>query len=74
MLKNKPFEKLLLPYLPIPRLNHFPLIMRFGFVIPQEFTEFLRVALENKLGDPKKFSNPDNFYSMADAVLSHLNK
>ena len=48
--------------------------MRFGFAIPQEFTEFLWVALENKLGDPKKFSNPDNFYSMADAVLSHLNK
>ena len=74
MLRNEPFEKLPLTYTPIPQRDHYPPTLSFGFAIPKEFTQFLRVALENKLGDPEELSTTRSFYTLRTLVMPYLNQ
>ena len=48
MVENGPFEKLPISYKPVQRSGHYPPTLNFGFAIPDELTQFLPVAVENK--------------------------
>jgi hypothetical protein len=73
MFKNEPFEKLPAPYEPIPKLDHCPPTLRFGFGISEPFVEFRRVALENHLGESEEFLKPYAFYELLTRVEALLN-
>ncbi|KAF9783454.1 hypothetical protein BJ322DRAFT_1070939, partial [Thelephora terrestris] len=73
MLENEPFKKLPVPYQPIPKLDHCPPTLRFGFAFPEPFVEFRRVALENNLGEPEEFLKPNTFYKLRTRVVALLN-
>jgi hypothetical protein len=73
MFENEPFEKLPAPYEPIPKLDHCPPTLRFGFAFPEPFVEFRRVALENHLGEPEEYSDPYTFYKLRTRVVALLN-
>ena len=73
MLENEPFEKLPWPYIPLAKVNHYPPILGFGFAIPNHVPEFLRVALEHKLGDPEKLNAANDGGLLQKLVTSHLN-
>ena len=74
MLRNEPFEKLPLTYTPIPQRDHYPPTLSFGFAIPKEFTQFLRVALENNLGDPEEVNTTNSFFRLQTLVMPYLNR
>ena len=74
MLRNEPFEKLPLQYKPVEKFDHHPPRLSFGFAIPEEFSQFLQVALENNLGDPEELSIPENFFELRILVMSFLNE
>ena len=72
MLENEPFDKLLVPHRPLPKANHYPPILSFGFAIPNHVTEFLRAARKYSLGDPEKLSTNTSLLRIL--VTSHLNE
>lgn len=74
MLKNEPFEKLLLSYRPIEKLGHYPPRLSFGLAIPREFIQFRRVALENNLGDPEELNTTKSWFGLQDIVMPYLNE
>ena len=72
MLENEPFIKLPVPYRPLPKVNHYPPILSFGFAIPNHAAEFHRVALKHNLASPEKLSI--NSPLLRTLVTSHLNE
>ena len=74
MLRNEPFEKLPLSYTPKPQRDHYPPILSFGFAIPKEGTQFIRVALENNLEDPEELRTINTFFGLQTSVMSYLNE
>ena len=74
MIKNEPFEKLLLSYRPVQKVDHYPPRLSFGFAIPKEFVQFRQVALENALADPEKLDAAKNFFTLQSLVMPFLNE
>jgi hypothetical protein len=74
MLENEPFEKLLVPYKPLPKRNHYPPILVFGFAIPYHVAEFRRAALKYNLGDSEELNNPKKSSSLRELITSHINE
>jgi len=74
MLRNEPFEKLPLSYTPIPQRDHYPPTLSFGFAIPKEGTQFIRVIVENNLGDPEKLRAINSFVPLQNLVMPYLNE
>lgn len=73
MLENEPFEKLLVPYRPLPKHNHYPPWLRFGFAIPDHVDEFRRAALKHKLGDPEELNSAGSSSLLRSLITSHIN-
>ena len=74
MLKNEPFRKLPAAYIPRPKFDHHPPILRFGFAIPNHVNEFRRVALKYRLGDPEKLNTARSGDLLRELVTTHLNE
>ena len=74
MLENEPFAKLPVPYIPLPKVNHYPPMFRLGFALPDPFAEFRRAALKNNLGDPEQLSTTQDFSWLRRLVMSHINE
>jgi len=74
MVQNEPFEKLPISYKPVRRSGHYPPTLSFGFAIPDEFTQFLRVAIENNLGDAEKLRARGRFRKLQNLVIPYLNE
>ena len=74
MIDNAPFRDPLPQYMPIPRIGHHPPRLSFGFAIPNEFSTFRRVAIEQHLERRKALMKMKSFYPMQVMVLDHLNK
>jgi hypothetical protein len=74
MLRNEPFEELPPPYRPLKHLNYCPPRLSFGLGIPDEFTQFHRIALENNLGDPEKVKTAKCFSTVETLVIPYLNE
>jgi len=74
MLRNEPFEYLPLSYRPIHKFDHYPPRLSFGIAIPEEFDQFLQVALENNLGDPEELRAATNIFEFQTLVMPFLNE
>jgi len=73
MLRNEPFEWLPLSYRPVQKFDHNPSRLSFGIAIPEEFTQFCQVALENNLGDPEMVKTADTFFELRTLVIPLTN-
>ena len=74
MLENEPFEKLLVPHIPLPKANHYPPILRFGFAISEPYKQFHRAVLKNNLDDQEQLSPGDRFLLLRRLVTAHINE
>ena len=74
MLENELFEKLLVPHVPLPKINHYPPILRFGFAVPDPYTEFQPAVLKHNLGDPKQLGATKSFSLLRKLVTAHTNE
>ena len=74
MLENEPFAKLLVPYIPLPKVNHYPPILRFGFAVPDPHTEFQQAVLKHNLGDPDQLGTTKSFSLLRRLVTAHINE
>ena len=74
MLENEPFESLPVPCRPLPKVDHYPPILSFGFAIPNHVAEFRRAALNHKLGNPEELSTTKDSALLRLLVKSYLNE
>ena len=74
MLENEPFEKLLGPHRPLPKANHYPPILRFGFAISEPYKQFHRAVLKNNLGDQEQLRPGDRFLLLRRLATAYVNE
>ena len=74
MLEHEPFAKLLVPHRPLPKRNHYPPILRFGFAISDHVDKFRQAAIKHNLGDPEELKTTTKTAFLRILVTSHLNE